>query len=224
MSGSRFRSTTRRTWPPARPRWRRACSPTAKTLSAELSAADRPRLAKAALACGLPVAGLDQLRPWLADVTLSVASYRLAGAMTEDGVERRLSAQVPANAQRRAFETPAEQIGYLSSASIPDQVASLHETLDELDQGPASFRQLVDAWMTGDAAAIRREALTPMAAEAPGIYRRLVVERDQRWVETILKRLDGSGEAVMVVGVGHLVGPDGVPAMLRARGISVQGP
>ena len=32
------------------------------------------------------------------------------------------------------------------------------------------------------------------------------------------------GEAVMVVGVGHLVGPDSVPALLRARGVVVEGP
>jgi len=43
-------------------------------------------------------------------------------------------------------------------------------------------------------------------------------------VPIILKRLEGQGEAVMVVGVGHLVGPDSVPALLRARGIPVEGP
>jgi uncharacterized protein YbaP (TraB family) len=39
-----------------------------------------------------------------------------------------------------------------------------------------------------------------------------------------MDRLNGKGEAVMVVGVGHLVGPDSVPALLRARGVSVDGP
>jgi uncharacterized protein len=198
--------------------------PPGQSLSAQLTAGDLAHLARAAQACGLPVAGLDRLRPWLADVTLSVASYRLAGAMLQDGVERQLSAEIRPTVRRRAFETPAEQIGYLASAPVPDQIASLRETLDEIDQGPAVYQRLVRAWMAGDAGAIRREALQPMMAEAPGVYRSLVVERNRRWVETIENRLQGSGEAVVIVGVGHLVGPDGVPAMLRARGIKVEGP
>jgi hypothetical protein len=198
--------------------------PEGSTLRGQLTTRDQARLARAALVCGLPVEGLDRLKPWFADVTLSVASYRMAGAAVEDGVERQVSASLPASVQRRAFETPAEQIGYLSAAPVPDQVASLRETLDELDQGPVSYQRLVRAWMAGDARALRREALQPMMSQAPGVYKSLVSDRNHRWVETIAQRLDGSGEAVVIVGVGHLVGPDGVPALLRARGFKVEGP
>jgi uncharacterized protein len=198
--------------------------PEGLTLSAQLTARDRSRLERAARLCGLPVEGLDRLKPWFADVTLSVASYRMAGAAVEDGVERQISASLPPGVQRRAFETPAEQIGYLSAAPAPDQIASLRETLDELDQGPASYRRLLRAWMAGDARKLRREALRPMMEQAPGVYKSLVADRNKRWVETIAARLQGSGDAVVIVGVGHLVGPDGVPALLRARGFTVEGP
>jgi uncharacterized protein YbaP (TraB family) len=196
--------------------------PQGHTLSDDLQPADRTRLAMAARACGLPVEGLDHLKPWLADVTLSVASYRLAGARLSDGVERQLAAEVPASAQRRAFETPAEQVGYLAGAAIPDQVASLRETLGEVEEGPAGYQRLVQAWLDGDAGAISKEALQPMMREAPAIYRALVVERNQRWTQVIAARLAGSGRAVVIVGVGHLVGPDSVPALLRARGVVVE--
>lgn len=198
--------------------------PPGQSLAGELGADDRARLARAARVCGLPLEGLDRLKPWLADVTVSVASYRLAGAMVEDGVERQLSAALPSAIRRHAFETPAEQIGYLSSAPLSDQIASLHETLKELDDGPETYRRLVRAWMAGDAKAIRREALDPMISDAPGVYKSLVADRNRRWENVIVERLQGSGEAVVVVGVGHLVGPDGLPALLRARGYAVDGP
>ena len=203
---------------------RAGLQPEGSTLRGQLSTRDQARLARAALVCGLPVEGLDRLKPWFADVTLSVASYRMAGAAVEDGVERQVSASLPASVQRQAFETPAEQIGYLSAAPVADQVASLRETLDELDQGPVSYQRLVRAWMAGDARALRREALQPMMSQAPGVYKSLVSDRNNRWVETIARRLNGSGEAVVIVGVGHLVGPDGVPALLRRRGFTVEGP
>lgn len=198
--------------------------PAGQSLSGELSPQDQARLARIAQTCGLPLAGLDRLQPWYADVTLSVASYRLAGAMVGDGVERRLSDELGPTVRRRAFETPAEQIGYLSGAPLPDQIASLRETLGELEQGPASYQRLVRAWMAGDASAIRKQALAPMIEQAPGVYRRLVVDRNRRWLPLILDRLNGRGEAVMVVGVGHLVGSDGLPALLRAQGVRVDGP
>jgi uncharacterized protein YbaP (TraB family) len=198
--------------------------PEGQTLRSLLTARDQVRLSRAALQCGLPVEGLDRLKPWLAEVTLSVASYRLAGAEVENGVERRISAEIAPTVRRQAFESPAEQIGYLAGASIPDQLASLRETLDEVAEGPAGYRRLIRAWMAGDAKALRREALRPMMSQAPGVYKSLVVDRNRRWVDTLAQRLQGSGEAVVVVGVGHLVGPEGVPALLRARGFRVEGP
>ena len=78
-------------------------------------------------------------------------------------------------------------------------------------------------WIT-DRRGYRYEALDPMIQSAPGEYRSLVVDRNRRWVKAILRRLKGGGEAVMVVGIGHLIGPNSVPTLLRARGVSVDGP
>jgi len=195
-----------------------------ESLSNELSLTSRTRLAKVAQGCGVSIEGLDHLRPWLAEITLSLAVYRQAGAVQEEGVERQIAASVPASVPRRSFETAEQQIGFLSKAPLPDQIASLEETLGELDEGPASYERVVTVWMAGDARGLVREALDPMIKSAPGVYRSLVVARNRHWVDAIMTRLQGGGEAVMVVGVGHLVGPDSVPALLRARGVSVDGP
>jgi len=197
--------------------------PPGGSLSRELDADARLKLAKAALSCGLAVDKLDVLRPWYAELALSVASYRQYGVGVESGVEETLSAANP-HIFRRAFETIPEQIGYLSSASEPDQLASLKETLGELDEGPAVYQRLLDAWMAGDPARIERETLDPLIKQAPGEYRALVVERNHRWIKLINQRLAGQGEAVMVVGAGHLIGPDSLPALLRAEGVRVDGP
>ena len=198
--------------------------PVGQTLSAELNQADRARLVKLAQTYAAPMEELDRLKPWLAEIRLSVASYRDLGASRDLGVEHQILTGARADARQRAFETPQEQIGYLASASEPDQVASLEETFDELDAGPASFQRLIKAWMTGDLAALNAEALQPLAKASPAIYRTMVVQRNQHWLAAILERLDQPGDAVMVVGVGHLIGPDGLPALLRAKGIRVDGP
>ena len=202
---------------------KRGLLPEGQTLSAELTPADRERLANAAKICGLPVTLLDRLRPWYADLALSVASTKLANADAAGGVEQTLSAANP-SLPRQAFETVVEQIGFLADVPEKDQIDSLRETFGEVKTGPAVYKRMVDAWLAGDMTAIRKQALEPMIKLAPGEYRALVVDRNRRWIPRIEQRLAGQGEAVMVVGVGHLVGPDSVPALLRARGVSVDGP
>ena len=105
-----------------------------------------------------------------------------------------------------------------------DQIDSLRETMGEVRDGPGFYKKLLDAWLNGDVGAIRREALEPMLKEAPGEYRALVADRNKRWIGPIEQRLSGQGEAVMVVGAGHLVGPDSVVALLRRDGFRVEGP
>ncbi len=60
--------------------------------------------------------------------------------------------------------------------------------------------------------------------DTPGVYRTLVVDRNRRWADQIQQLLGDDKRIFIVVGVGHLVGPDSVPALLRARGIKVEGP
>lgn len=204
--------------------YERGQQPAGGKLSDELSPKGRARLARVAKRAGVSLDRLDRLRPWLAEITLSLAVYAQAHAAADQGVEQQVDATVPPAVTRRALETTEQQIGYLADAPLADQVASLEETLGELGDGPQSYERVVQAWMAGDARGLVRQALRPMMRQAPGEYRSLVVARNQRWVDEIAERLNGSGEAVMVVGVGHLVGPDGVPTLLRARGISVEGP
>jgi hypothetical protein len=185
---------------------------------------DSARLARVAQAYDASPVLIDRLRPWLAEIALAGAAYRKAGAETGLGVEQAISAEAPPTAHRHAFETPAEQLAIFADTPWPEQVASLRETLKELEDEPDEYDQLIHAWISGDVAALDHEALEPLRQASPDIFRRVVTERNERWVATLQARLKGRGRIVVVVGVGHLVGPGGLPARLRALGYSVQGP
>jgi uncharacterized protein YbaP (TraB family) len=173
---------------------------------------------------GLSADAVERLRPWLAEVTLSLRSDEVVGATAENGVEQQLQALAPLAARRRAFETPRQQIGFLAGANPADQIASLVETLNEIESDPRAYQKVVDGWMSGDLKALSDDAIEPLKRASPALYRRLLSDRNARWARVLAHRLDGRGLIVMVVGAGHLVGPDGVPARLRAAGIDVEGP
>jgi hypothetical protein len=198
--------------------------PAGESLFDHLTPLQGERLRNAATSLGIAPPALDAMRPWLAEVTLSLAVDARAGAKAEEGVEEQLQAAAPSTVRRRALETPGEQIGYLAGAAAADQVASLDETLTEIEQHPDAYRRLVDEWIAGDLAGLRADALEPLRRAAPALYRRLMTERNRRWSTVLQHRMGRRGLIVAVVGMGHLIGPDGVPALLRTRGFHVDGP
>lgn len=198
--------------------------PAGASLYAQLSPEGAARLKRAAEALNLSPALLDRLEPWFAEVALAGAIYRKAGGEAGSGVEKSIAASAPASAKRRAFETPQEQIALFDNAPIAEQIASLEQSLKDLEAKPNAYQDLVEDWIAGDLRGIDDEALKPLRAAAPGLFARLVTERNARWTTILQQRLAGEGKTVVVVGVGHLVGPDGLPARLRALGYSVEGP
>jgi uncharacterized protein YbaP (TraB family) len=203
---------------------RLALLPPGQTLTPMLDPVSRDRMVKLAAAFKIPMAELEQLRPWMAEVRLSLAALDNHRGLIAEGVEQQVNADTPRTAIRRAFETPAQQIGILAGDDLDTQLTSLKETLKELDQDPNAYDRLVAAWLKGDTQTLVKEVIEPMQAATPKSYRSLVVNRNRAWVDAIKKRLAGSGNTVMVVGAGHLIGPDSVPALLRAQGIAVEGP
>lgn len=198
--------------------------PQGQSLSKLLKADDAQRMARVAQAYGVDPAMLEAFQPWLAEMALAGAAFRRAEATDENGVEEAVSAAAPPSAERRAFESPAEQIGFFVGAPMAEQIASLNQTVREMEDEPDEFALLVQAWAAGDLEAIERQALDPLRRVAPTLFRRLVTERNARWAATLDQRLKGSGRTVVVVGVGHLIGAEGLPARLRALGYSVKGP
>jgi uncharacterized protein YbaP (TraB family) len=198
--------------------------PPTDSLSNHLTPAQGQKLRRVAGKLSLSTLALDRMRPWLAEVTLSIAMDARVGANASDGVEQRIQTLAPPTARRRAFETVSQQIGFLAGTPMDTQIASLDETLSEIEDRPETYDKVIADWLSGDTAALKVDALDPLKAAAPVLYRRLIIERNSRWTKVIRQRLRGHGLTVVVVGVGHLVGPDSVPAMLRAQGLTVDGP
>lgn len=202
----------------------RGALPDGRRLSSLVTPDEAERLRRVALALHCDPAAIDQMQPWMAEFTLSVAEDASGGADAYNGVEEQIQALAPLSAKRMAFETAKQQIGFLAGAPRQDQIASLTWTLSQIDNDPSSYRRVVDDWLAADVAAIDRDALEPLKAISPTLYERLIVTRNRAWAKVLSRRLRRPGSLVAVVGVGHMVGPDSLPALLRARGFAVEGP
>lgn len=198
--------------------------PPGQTLTSRLKPRAAARLRKLADRLAVPMSELERLQPWMAEVRLTTAAFAQDQGLAEDGVERRLQAAAPPSVVRKAFETPDQQMALFAGASQADQVRTLNATVRQLEKDPGAYRRLVAAWSKGDQKALERAVVGGMRKSSPALYRRFIVERNARWMDALQARLAGSGRTVVVVGAGHLLGPDGLPARLRALGYDVQGP
>ena len=201
----------------------RGMLPEGQTLSGLLPADTLAKVQATARSLNLSMAQLDRMRPWLADLTLAQAAYGREDAHADQGVERRLADAAP-QAERHAFETQAAQIAMFADASLSDQIASLRDTLREIDEDPGAYRRLMNDWMRGDLRAIDKDGVEPLRQASPALFKVLLTDRNAAWVSTLRQRLTGKGKVVVIVGVGHLIGPAGVPQLLRNAGVRVDGP
>ena len=95
-----------------------------------LSAKDAEQLSRVGTSYDVSPALLDRLQPWLAEIALAGGAYRKAGADAASGVEKTISAAARPEAQRRAFETPAEHIDILSHPPPDNHIPSLPQPTD----------------------------------------------------------------------------------------------
>jgi uncharacterized protein YbaP (TraB family) len=102
-----------------------------------------------------------------------------------------------------------------------EQDRMLAESIRDLDKEQASVLTLTNAWKAGDAATVERIVLDDVKDE-PLLYDRLLVNRNRNWLPKLDALLTRPGRAFVVVGAGHLVGPDGLLAMFKAKGYKVE--
>jgi uncharacterized protein YbaP (TraB family) len=110
----------------------------------------------------------------------------------------------------------------MDGLSEADQVALLMQTVGDIEEGLAEIEKLIEAWNEGDTNHLAQEFVTEMKREAPSLYQRIFVARNQRWSEQIAGLLKGSGVQFIAVGAGHLVGPDSVQQLLLKKGIKAE--
>ncbi len=169
----------------------------------------------------LPLDLLSKTEPWLAAVTLEQMVLLRIGFNPLYGIEMHMAMQASQDGKRiEGFETIEEQLAFLDGLTLAAQTELLMRTLAEGAEVEAMMDDMVRAWRHGDVGFLEATMLDEMA-ESRELYETIVVDRNRRWTETIVDLLDEKHDYLVVVGALHLVGDEGVPALLSARGIDI---
>lgn len=199
--------------------------PADETLSQRLAPEDRARLVRVASELRLDSAGLERMRPWLAALRLSYAYALTRGMRPEAGVESVLSAEARARGLRLSFlETPEHQVRILADLPPHQEARFLADTLREVESDGDAMGAMDALWARGDAAALAQLFDSQWSAMSPELHEAIILRRNRAWADEIEHRLQGEGRVFIAVGAAHLLGEGNVIALLRARGVAVEGP
>jgi uncharacterized protein YbaP (TraB family) len=171
---------------------------------------------------GIDISHMTPFKPWFVAVSLMSLKLQKMGFDPNYGLDRFLADQAKRGDKIiRGLETLEFQFGLLDQLSSSEQDSMLRETLSELDLLNKAVEQVVQSWLSGDVRAVEDLLLASMR-EYPAVHRKVVIDRNRRWLPDLIKMLEQGEKALVVVGAAHLVGENGLIELLKQRGYTVE--
>ena len=202
----------------------RGLLPPGQSLRAMLPPAARADYDADIASVGLIPEWMDNKRPWLAALILTVTQMRQDNYDAEAGVDRKVMAFAHANKREmRYFETMDQQFALMAPDDYKLELSEFETDLHDFHQEHEQIGPLVAAWSAGDPDKIDRLMNADLGTH-PEARKALLDDRNKRWVLQIETMLLEKRTFFITVGAGHLAGPVGVPALLRKAGYRVDGP
>jgi uncharacterized protein YbaP (TraB family) len=163
-----------------------------------------------------------KFKPWMAALTIESLAWMNAGFDPNLGLDKHFYDRAVADGKPvQGFETMAFQVSLFDDMPMDQQDRLLASMLKDIDTEQANMTKLIAAWRDGDAPTVERLVLADLKTE-PAVYKRMLVDRNHNWIPKIEQLLSRNGRSLVVVGAAHLVGPDGLLALLKAKGYTVE--
>jgi uncharacterized protein YbaP (TraB family) len=161
---------------------------------------------------------LERHRPWWVAFCLMNAAMAKRGFVSEQGIDRRILNLGKKQNKTLFFLEPVDA-GLIPFAKAPaqEQEVFLSRVAQHTEEGLQEVASLVSAWESRNP-----NLLLPIVERAlhlmPITYSAALAGRNRAWVRHLLRLARSEKNAVTVVGMLHMVGPDSIPSLLCAAG------
>ena len=157
---------------------------------------------------------------WVVALQIAGIASQRAGNSAADGVETQLRGMA-AGRPVIGLETIEGQLAIFDRLPASQQAILLQQTAAEIATERDEQSDLLRLWLAGNDTAIASETARGLLAN-PGLREALLVKRNAEWASRIEEMLRQNARPFVAVGAAHLAGPDGLPALLAARGWTVR--
>ncbi|WP_428035349.1 TraB/GumN family protein [Amphritea sp.] len=191
-------------------------------LDKRVSAALYQRIEKVWAQYGLPPEAMVGLRPSGIVITLTMLNLQQIGVDAQ-GIDDFYHRRAIADAKPvGGLESVDQQIRLLAGMGAGDEEKFMSMSLDELQQSGGLVDGMVEAWRRGNLTDLDRLVLEDMRRDSPAEFRKLIVDRNRKWLPQIEAMLADRQVEFVLVGSGHLAGDEGLIEQLQQRGYRVE--
>lgn len=161
-------------------------------------------------------------RPAGLAVTLTLFEYQRRG-YTEQGVDAFYwQRALKAGKEVSYLETLDEQVGFIRAMHSVNSDKMVERILEESAMFDEVANKIYRGWKEGDLALIESAGLSSMRDDFPEIYKVMVSNRNEHWVNEIHDLLETERTEFVLVGAAHMAGPDGLIIKLKELGYTVE--
>jgi uncharacterized protein YbaP (TraB family) len=183
------------------------------------------QLVATAKALNVPELLFQHQKPWLASMTLATAMMSKSGYQADYGIDKFFLKQASETKKEIIeLESVASQMQLFANLTDQQQLSLLSNSLKEMQQGSVLLDKLVAAWISGDHQAIDQLSRDNMGIDSKDstLYKKIITDRNHSMTTKILKAMQDHRNYYVVVGAAHLVGAQGIPALLKKQGFAIE--
>ena len=196
--------------------------PEGESLLQNISGDMRRDLQKKMADLGLSMEQFARFKPWLLAVTLTTLELQRLGFSPAYGIDVHYYGRAQSDKKRIDFFEPIDyQLDLLGNMDDEDQTAFLGQTLKDLEIAGEMADDMMTYWQKGQADKLYSLLYKSFEGYSE-IEDRLLLQRNKDWIDKIETLLAEPENVFIVVGAGHLVGPEGVVALLSEKGYKVK--
>lgn len=166
---------------------------------------------------GYREADFAAVETWAAALMLAQLSDETSG---ENGIDRALLKDFRARPVEE-LEGIEGQLSIFDRLAEQDQRDLLDAVVEEDTMNTAETAKLAKLWLAGDMKAIAAEGDEGMLRD-PELRAALLTDRNRAWADKIAALLASGKRPLIAVGAAHLAPPQGLPALLAAKGYRIE--
>ena len=170
----------------------------------------------------IPLTALKQFKPSAIAVTIATIELAKLG-VGQYGVDMFFYEQAKKDMKIiEALESVEEQIQYIVDMGEGNEDAFITYTIRDMNSIKQHFEDMLEAWSKGDTNRLNHLIISELKTKTPKLYKELMIDRNENWLPVIDTYQKTREIEFILVGVGHLVGPEGIIVALMQKGYKVE--
>lgn len=196
--------------------------PAGTRLSSKLSDKTRGQLLDILQRHRLTLPQIDQFKPGMLVTQLTLLELQ-QHQFTSPGVDQHYLTLAQQQKKTLIYLEPIEfQLNLLASLGEGREDVFLQHALADVSDTADMMGKALSAWRSGDLTAVEQLVLAPVKAADAQTYQQMFVARNQAWLPQIQALFGNKEQELVLVGLGHLAGTEGVLALLQQAGYRVE--